>query len=726
MPDNSDHSYCLEGLKESQTADYDNRQKVREAFLFANHRSGQWEPYLWDSLDNRPRYTFDMVNPIIDQVAGEMEQADFDIKVRPSGGEATKDIAGTYDGLIRNIESISNAQETYNLAGRTMVMGGLAGWRVVHKYTDTDSFDQDLMIEPLNNYVDRVWLDAGSEKRDGSDSKRAWVMTSISNDEYKRRWPEGSEESVGEDRDGTAYYYKPDEINVGEYYYIKEEERELVLMSNGQVFEDDEDFKAVSDDLAAIGVTEKKRRKRKKDIVYIRKFDNGDWLEDERETVFSMIPVIPSYGNFSIFENKLIYWGVVEKLLDYQRVYNYAKSREIEEGALAPRPKYWMTEKQAAGHEDTLATMNTNADPVQFYNTDPEAAGVPQQNGGAAINQGLMAVSESMRQGISQAAGLFAANMGDNPGLQSGVAIEKLQRKGDTGTIKYFTAQEVAISQTAKILVDAIPKVYDAERQVRILNEDGSFDMTVLNQSVMDQQTGKMVQLNDLSVGNYDVTCSAGAAFQNRQQETVSAIIETAQVDPSIIQLGGDILLNNITAPGMDKLAERKRAQLLEGGAIPQEQWTDEEAQKIAQAQAQAAQQPQQPDPMMVAAQAELIKAKNEETKTQISVQEKSANIQLNGRTQDLAEAQARQSAEVDREKLQQAQEKTDYSWMMEQQRLQMDQQKQVLAGIKTQAETLEAIFRAMGVDAAVGPNVVEAYSQQAEQITESQENIET
>ena len=137
-----------------------------------------------------------------------------------------------------------------------------------------------------------------------------------------------------------------------------------MLMSNGAVYTIDDDFKKVKDELTLLGIEEVRTRKAYQTKVYSRFFDQTDWLEDEEETIFDRIPIIPLYGNFKIVENKTIYWGVVEKLLDPQRVLNYSLSREIEEGALAPRAKYWMTLTQAAGHEASLETLNVNSDPM--------------------------------------------------------------------------------------------------------------------------------------------------------------------------------------------------------------------------------------------------------------------------------------------------------------------------------------------------------------------------
>lgn len=734
MPNFNKHDDVLETLKDVQDADHDNREKARETWLFVNKRDGQWEPYWWNINDGRPRYTFDMVNPVIDQIAGEMEQADFDIRVSPAGGDATKELSKTLDGLIRNIENISNAKHVFNSAGRSMITMGLDGWRVTTKFVNSDSFDQDLVIEKISNFQDRVWFDTGSEMQDRSDAQFCYVLQALPCDEYDKRFPKGSRQSVTLDSQSEAFFHKGDFVIVGEILWKKPREIQIVLMSDGRVYEVNADFEQIRDEKAAIGIVEQRRRTIKKDIVFSRLFDNDDFLEPAKETVFSWLPVIPTYGNFSIFENKTVYWGVVERLLDYQRVFNYAKSREIEEGALAPRSKYWMTAKQAEGYSQTLRTMNTNADPVQFFNPDPENPGPPQQNGGAVVNPGLLTISESMQDGIARAAGLFAANMGEQVNSQSGVAIKALQQKGSTGTIKYFKSQEIAICHTAKILIDAIPKIYDTERQIRVLGEDGATSMVVVNERVMDQQTGEVITLNDLNQGLYDVTCTSGPSFANRQAESVQAFNEMAAIDPTIIEMGGDILFNNLDAPGMDLLAERKRQQLLQAGIIPFDQMTEEEQQAAQQAAQEAAQNPPEPDPAQMIAQAEiqkseadLITAQNRQTQSQIDLQEAAAKLQLQSQEQNrrdtetgakIEDMQIKQDLAVQQAQLAQVIAITQAD-AKEREVMRADLVA-ALDSVRMNADILKTIREAMGVDAIVGPHNQAAYVNQAQNLNDS------
>ena len=112
-----DHKWMLKSLKSAQEADHDNREHAREAHLFVDKRDGQWEPEWWNKNDGHPRFSFDLTSNYIDLIAGDMAKSDYDIKVSPAGGEATKDVAATLDGLVRNIETQSNAIDTYNRSG---------------------------------------------------------------------------------------------------------------------------------------------------------------------------------------------------------------------------------------------------------------------------------------------------------------------------------------------------------------------------------------------------------------------------------------------------------------------------------------------------------------------------------------------------------------------------------------------------------------------------------
>ena len=693
-------SDCIKSLQDAQRTDQDLREAVREAGHFLNKRDGQWEPQIVAKMGTKPRYTFDECNPIVDDIMGEMEQMSFDTRVNPAGGESSKDTAKTFEGIIRNIENISNAKYTYMEAARMMVGTGFNAWRVVQAYRDDNSFNQDLLIQPVPNVEDSLWFDQNAQKRTMEDADHCWVLSSMTKREYNKKYPDGSETSVGNSLRAQVYSYKKThEIIIGEYLYKKEKERELALLSNNSVVVVDDDFDGVRDELLANNIQIVKTRKRKYNVVYQRLFDGHDWLTDDKETVFCYLPIVPIYGNFRISENKVIYWGVVEKLMDAQRVINYAESRKIEEGALGPRGKIWMPKDQAVSPDviKTLRTLNTNTDPVQFYDyTEGQAA--PTYQGSPVSNPGLKETSETSQNFIQRTSGTFDEARGTAPAHRSGTAIDKLQMKSDNPKRKWFTAVEIGLTHTGRILVDAIPKVYDTQQEMRLVNQDGSTDYVTLNQRVYDEQSREVIELYDLSKGKYDVICTAGPAFHSRQQETVTAINEMANIDPSILELGADVLLNNINAPGIDKIAERKRLQMVKAGVIPDNQLNQEELALVQQLR----KQPPPENPMLVAAKAEAARVEGENRERELKMQ-------------------------IEQMKLAQKDMEVKLKGQIEAMKLDAQRQKQIVETlqavsdqVKTQAEALKIIREAMGVDGIVDQTAILAFNKQANELLET------
>ena len=711
-------------LKDAQDVEWDNRTRVREVKHFVDKRDGQWEPSIIQRMSGRPRYTFDKMNPIIDDIAGEMDQADFAIRVRPAGGDATKELAENIGGLIRNIENISNAPDIYSSAGREMTTAGLAGWEIVQDWASTDSFDQDLFIKPLLNYEDRVWFDTGAEMQDMSDARYVFVFDNLTQDEYTERFPDGSRKGLEPNKTFQAYQQVPDFITVSRFIYKEPVKKTLVLMSNGAVYQRTPEFESVINELQAQGITIERERERESFKIKSRILDAGDWLIEPEDTVFTLLPVIPVFGNFKITEKKVIYRGAIDKLLDAQRSYNYARSRETEEIALAPRPKLFMTRHQAGNENDRrkLQTLNTNADPVQFFTPDPELPGVPAFVGPAPVNAGLIGVVQNSINDIQSSAAVSEVQQGDTDGPLSGVAIQKLQNKGDNRSFKYFKSMRIAICATAKVIMDAIPRVYDTRRQVRILHEDDTDEMVSFNEMIFDQESRQFKMINDLSKGHYDVTCDIGPAFKNRQQETVQALQELSQVIPGLAEITADIQLKNIPSPGVDLAAERVRRKLLEAGNIPESQLTDEEKQEIQAAQLEAAQNPPEPDPIQ---QALLAEQEANIIDTQSRAQERQDKTQLK-----VAELELKQQEQA--LKAQESQGKRDMEEMklaLQQQSQQVQQQmqlsKQIIDNLNTQAQTLKLLREAQGIDTFTGPNAQEAFIQQAETITEQQDRVQ-
>ncbi len=682
------HGAILKLLRKAQSVETDVREIVREVHAFLDDKDGQWDPHATAAFAGRPRYTLDKCNDLVDDIAGAMEQSDFDIQILPAGGDATKDLAKTYDGLIRNIQNLSNATDIYDASSRMTVRAGMDGWRVNQRWGDNNTFDQDLYIDPISDFVDRVWFDPGSVLQTREDANYCFVLQTLIKSDYEEKFPKGSGMSVTMDNTTTTDR-SPETVVVGEILYKVKVERRIVELSNGAVYVDNEKFQSIKDELVKAGAVVKRERMREMDEVKTRIFDGSDWLTEVQDTVFELIPIVPEYANWSVRKKVPNYWGIVTKKMDAQRIYNYVESRKVEDGAFAPLAKILATKTQIGGEKEAWERLNVSADPVLPYEFDESGAPPPYKLGGAAINPGLESTSQSMLQHLQSTAGIDQLP-GQPLGLQSGLAVELKQNKGDTRNYKYTKSRQTAVCHTGKILMLAIPKVYDTKRQVRIINQDQSDEMVMLNDRIINEQTDEPVEVIDLSKGVYDVTCSVSKSFKNRQTETVNSMVEVASIDPTIIEEGRDVLYKNMNAPGFDVLSERVRQKMLLSGQIPEDQMTDEEKEFL------EAQPEPPPDPI---AEALREQAQAEDDRIQISA------IEAARKDRDLDAKIANQERDDDRASMKEA---------MELVKMQADI-------LNKHADTWDKMREAMGLEAITGPGGIKAFIDQGAVIRDAQ-----
>lgn len=668
-------------LARAMEAEHDQREAVRASDDFINKDDGMWEPNVIQATMHRPRYTFDLITPKMDQIIGEMDKTAFTLRSTPASATASMRNARVIDGLMRHIRNISNFDVWAGVGRQQFLERGLFAYEVTANYQTPMSFDQDLFIRPIFGAEDKVFFDPNSKLPDRSDAEWVHIIDELTVEAYEEKFPKGKKMSVGTDREAPTRDKATDFIAVGRRLWKKRVKKTIVKMSDGSVYEDNADFKKALPTLNASGIVEKGRREVEDVVICSRMYDGGGFLTETEETVFKMLPVSPLYCNFKISDNKILFSSFVKRLMDFNRVFNYAKSREIEEGALAARRKMWGTPEQRVGHDETLSKLNVSPDPWQDYN---HIDGVPPpfESGGAQINPGLQVVSADMREGMKESAGLFDSSIGDNPGFQSGVAVNSMIDRGNNGTSKHFESLRLCYTHIGKIITGAMPKIYDATRVVRILGEDGHAEMTTINKPVVDQKTGEVIFLNDLTVGDYDVICDIGPAFKNRQDESSKMFTEVAKVYPEIMQLGGDVFLGNLGQPGMDIVARRARQMQIKSGIVPREEMSDEEIAMFEKEQEAAKNKGPSLEELTLQiqqteAQTAMMTQQNKQTENQIKL--KDLDVKAIGMREKIQSDMAQSGAAIDQDqqRIDLDVRKQEFEEWFKQQRLSLQEQQQ-------------------------------------------------
>jgi len=687
-----DHDTIVKALEKAQADEQDARNKSREDQHFVHDEDGMWEEKYVKAFGDRPRYTFDLISPQVDETVSEIEQNEFQARVDPLGSGATKEVAKVYSGIIRNIQVASNASRIFQRAGRKMTEIGFDAWRIIADYESERSFKQIIKIQYIENAINRVWFDSNAVEEDRSDARFAFDCRALNKSVYEEKFPNGKMQSLDDDSDYFSNTSR-EVILVGEILYKKSVKVMLVELSDGSVIEKGKDINAYNNKLAQLAEKNitpvRQPTERERFEVKSRWFDRGGWLTDEADTPFRSIPIAPVYGNFDVVENDITYRGKVRKAKDANRVFNYSESRQIEEGAIAPREKIWVSEIQADGYESELEEMNTSPNPVQLYKPDPKSP-APYKTGGATVNPSLAITSQSMATFIQVSNN--SSNDPNRPAI-SGVALKRQENKGNSGNIKYHNSLLVGIRYTCRVLIETIPIIFDTkDREVRIVEEDGTTEVIKVNTTAENKKTGVTEPFNDLERGVYDVTCSIGAAFKNRQEEAIDAQIRVGEVLPETLAQNADIFLSNISAPGMDLVQERVRKTLFEAGKIPESQWTEEERAQVneleAAQEAEAGAAGVDPTLEIVAADTEsLIEERANETERENA--KAAADIENDRREQD------RKDVEQERK------------------------------NFETLSKALKHIREGAGIDTVISPEIAAIIDNQVSLIDDSQESLE-
>lgn len=587
-----------EQLDRSIEMDKEQREQARICIDFVTKEDGQWEDEVSEifSDTDRPRYTFDRVTPIIDMMVGELEHSKFGPRVLPDGKGADKKVAELRNGIIRGVLNRSKFDFMSKRIARKMIVAGYDSVRVRHDYIDNMSFDQDLIVEYIPNSIDRVFYDPNSIEQDRSDAEWVVVLQNVSEQSFKDTFGEDAQlpSSIDNGRiSSSTDQAAVGDFMIGEAIYIKYETKEIAQLSTGDVIEKDkldEYMKKFEGSPVMVGI--RRTRKVKMPKVYTRFFDANGWLDKEIETAFRMLPVVPFYHCFDIVDERVVWKRIVGKLMDAQRVFNYARSRMVEKVALSPAEKIAMSIDQLEGVEDAMDSLNVDIDPLFIYNhVDGQPA--PYKLTSNQVDQALMLTAQEAAGDIEAIAGMYAASMAKNPGMQSGVAIEKQVERGEIGNTGIWVDVAMGVTRLCQIINDTIPNIADTARSMQAVYEDGTTEFVNVNSDIYDQETREIRTENDMQKGKYAVICRMGPMYTTQQGETRAALNELYATMPELPGMTADIYASTIDAPGMDQVHERLRMQMIANGMIPQNQFTEEEKAAMEQAEAAMAEQQQ-------------------------------------------------------------------------------------------------------------------------------------
>lgn len=565
-------------------------------FVSADSDNGyQWPESMRNQrTDNsRPCLTINKTRVHALMVINEAKENRPSVKVNAVGGDASYESAQVYEGVIRHIEYQSNATDAYDTALEFQVKTGIGYWRVMTEYAGDDSFDQELYIRRIRNPM-TVYLDPDIKEMDGSDAKFGFIFDDMKREDFNRKYPSFKDQvSCGTFGEHDPWSTK-DTIRVAEYYYVDYEKDTLIALPmpgpDGQPVTEMVLLSELRDnmaELAKVAMADKTIQRRivqKPKVLWC--LIGGDKVIDRSEWVGTTIPIVRVVGEECMIDGKLDRKGHVRNLKDPQRMYNYWTSSATEHVALQTKTPYITDARSIEGYEAYWENANTENSAYLPYNSVDDQ-GKPLA---APIRAEAPVMSMAYMQGMQNAAEEMKMVSGQNDALMgapsneiSGIAIGKRSKQGIQSTMQYRDNQAKAIRYTGKILIEAIPKVYDTPRVIRILAEDGSDDSVQIdpNQTQPMVETPKQDGTDGVNrafnpaMGKYEVIADTGPNYSTKREEAFDAMTAIAVADPTFLGKAGDLYFKAGDFAMADELSERYKNSIpaeIRGEAPPPEQ----------------------------------------------------------------------------------------------------------------------------------------------------------
>ena len=522
------------------------------------------------TINARPCLTINKLPQHVRQVTNQQRQNRPSGKVIPADDSADIKVAEVFDGIIRHIEYMSDADVAYDTACDNQVVYGEGYVRILTEYAREDSFDQDLRIGRVRNSFS-VYMDPSIQDPCGSDAQWCFITEDVLKEDYERMFPDAAPVSsilaTGIGDQSLSMWLSENTVRIAEYFYIDHQKATLNLYpGNVTAFNNtpqDQELKAM------FGKPVRTRTVDRRKVMWVK--SNGYEVLDEREWPGKYIPVVRVVGNEFEVDGRLYVSGLVRNAKDAQRMYNYWTSQEAEMLALAPKAPFVGYGGQFEGYEMQWKTANTNNWPYLEVNPDvTDGAGnilpLPQRSQPPMAQTGLIQAKMGAAEDIKSTTGQYNASLGQQGNERSGKAILARVQEGDTGTYHYVDNLGRAIRHVTRQLVDLIPKIYDTERIARIIGVDGEVGMARINpqqpeavRAVEDAAGNVIEKIYNPTIGTYDVVITTGPSYLTKRQEAVEAMANILQTSPQLWQVAGDLFIKNMDWPGAQEMADRFR-----------------------------------------------------------------------------------------------------------------------------------------------------------------------
>jgi len=614
-----------------QSAAYDERKQCLQDRRFARIAGAQYEGPLEEQFAAKPRMEVNKIQRAITRVINEMRQNDFTSTFVMRDDEDDPELSDLCCELKRADEHDSNAQESIDVAFDEALTGGFGAYRLCTEYVDENDPDderQRIKWEPINDADSCVFFDADSKNQDKSDARHVFTLVPYTLDRYidewgddPASWPKAVTQSEFDWSTDTlvwvAEFYEVEEMRVTTSTFVhvdgKEEKRTDEELAEVVQESDDGETMTLAQVLESQGARKLREKKTKVRKVHKWIMSGGGILKDCGYIAGTELPIIPVFGIRVVVDGIERPIGLVRYAKDVQRLKNMAMSKLAEVASLSSVEKPIFTADQIVGHEKIWSDDNLENYPYLTVNPIVGEDGVPQPMGpvGYTKSANVPPAVAGLLQTTDADMAEVLGNQGAADQMQANTSaklFDSVSERIDAQSFIFMDNLAKARRREAQVWLSMARDIYrEKGRKMKAIGADGEARRVEIKRPVMNAETGEREYENDLEDADFDVFVTVGPTSASKRRSVVTQAVSLMQVtqDPQTQGILAMYAMMNLDGEGMGDLAAYARKQLVQQGVVKP---TEAEREEMAQAAAQAKQQP--PDAQQQFLQAEAQKAK--------------------------------------------------------------------------------------------------------------------
>jgi hypothetical protein len=288
--------------------------------------------------------------------------------------------------------------------------------------------------------------------------------------------------------------------------------------------------------------------------------DDGE-IVDEGEYPMNCIPI------FQVVDDKVVdgegnvnYYSTAERLMDPQKLYDYALSKSTEQIAMMVNAPIVVSDANM-DREQEYADMVSKPKPVMFYKSYNEMGlqePAPQRLMGTIDNEWAINTINALAKSMSDITGFYEAAFGNDQKEASGTAIELRQKAASWIALKSIDHLSQTLTYIGKNVVDYVCANAFTGPSFVAMAEDGRITQIHNEWQTEDGQYHRL---------KYDrskmfVTVDVGKSYSTLKQEFVDKFMAVAPLMGESLPNYMDFFFENLDFPGSRKMAQRAHAAL--------------------------------------------------------------------------------------------------------------------------------------------------------------------